>query len=281
MSKFVSLVGLQALASDPVSGTEGYLYYNTTLDVVRCYTGASWISLPAVPTGGTTGQILAKSSGTDYDTSWVDNFTSDVRHLVKNDSGTTLAKGTAVYVSGANGTNILVKPALAYGEIESASVLGLLTQSLAANASGYVISEGMLSGLNTTGATAGDPVWLSGTTSGGLVYGLAAKPQAPYHLVYMGVVTRVNSNNGEIFVKVSNGWELDELHNVNISSPTQGQVLAYDASLQYWVNTAPTGGSGGVYDYTSLNGGDEASRVELAEITGGRIAETVDGGGVS
>lgn len=281
MSKFVSLVGLQALASDPVSGTEGYLYYNTTLDVVRCYTGTAWISLPAVPTGGTTGQILAKSSATDYDSTWIDNFTSDIRHYVKNDSGTTLAKGTAVYVSGADGNNILVKPAIANGDISSATVIGLLIQELAVNASGYVISEGLLAGLNTNSANAGDPVWLSGTTAGGLIYGFAAKPQAPYHLVYMGTVTRKQINNGEIFVKVSNGWELDELHDVNISNPTQGQVLTYDSSLQYWTNAAPTGGAGGIYDYTSLNGGDEASRIQLAEITGGRIAETVDGGGVS
>jgi len=39
--------------------------------------------LPFETLGGTAGQLLSKTSGTDYDFSWIDNYTSDVEHDVK------------------------------------------------------------------------------------------------------------------------------------------------------------------------------------------------------
>jgi hypothetical protein len=52
-----------------------------------------------------------------------------------------------------------------------------------------------------------------------------------------------------LFVHVQNGFELDELHNVLITSPADGHVLTYDAATDLWKNEAPTGGggSGGTY----------------------------------
>jgi hypothetical protein len=62
--------------------------------------------------------------------------------------------------------------------------------------------------------------------------------------VYLGVVSRSNSNNGEIFVKVQNGYEINELHDVNINAGTlaNGQVLSYNAATSEWVNTTSSGG---------------------------------------
>jgi hypothetical protein len=45
-----------------------------------------------------------------------------------------------------------------------------------------------------------------------------------------------HNNNGIIFVKVDNGYELDELHNVLISSPVDGDLLRYNAGLEVWEN---------------------------------------------
>lgn len=216
-----------------------------------------------VPVGGTTGQILAKDSATNYDTSWIDNFTTDVRKLVKNDSGGTLAKGTVVYVSGANGTNVLVKPAIATADSTSATTIGILNETLAANASGYAIVEGTISGIDTSAATAGDPVWLSGTTAGGVLYGVANKPQAPIHIVYLGTVTRANVSNGQIEISVNNGWELDELHNVAITSPTNGQVLAYNSTTQLWENTSETGDISSVSVTSPITGGGTSGAVTI------------------
>jgi hypothetical protein len=189
----------------------------------------------ALPAGGTTGQILAKVDNTDFNAQWIDNYadwTSQLKHEVK--AGVALTKGQAVYVSGADGTNMVVSKASNAAESTSSKTLGLIAQNLALNAKGFVLTEGLLSGLNTSTATIGDPVWLG--TNGNLIYGLANKPQTPAHLVFIGFVTRVNANNGEIFVKVQNGFELDELHNVLISTPSNGQALVYDSSSSLWKN---------------------------------------------
>ena len=142
---------------------------------------------------------------------------------VKNNHGSTIYKGQPVYIKGANGGNILVGLASNTGEATSSKTLGLIVQdSLAQNASGTVITDGILAGFNLSAANAGDPVWLG--PSGGLIYGVTNKPYAPNHLVYLGVVTRAQ-NNGEMFVKVQNGYEIEELHNAEVAGAISGQFL--------------------------------------------------------
>jgi hypothetical protein len=74
-----------------------------------------------------------------------------------------------------------------------------------------------------------------------LIYGLANKPYAPAHLVFIGIVTKVSAGNGEIFVKVQNGFELKEIHDVDIitTTPINGHVLGFDGTL--WVNKTVAG----------------------------------------
>lgn len=154
--------------------------------------------------------------------------TSQVSHEVK--LGSTMTKGTPVYVSSADGTNMIVSPASNTSEATSSKTLGLLMEGGNTNAKVQVITEGLLDGLDTSTATIGDAVWLG--SSGTLVYGLANKPVAPLHMVFIGIVTRVNANNGEIFVKVQNGFEIDELHNVATAQSKTTPVDA-DAVLLY------------------------------------------------
>lgn len=169
-----------------------------------------------------------------------------------------IIKGQAVYVSGADGTNITVSKADYSTEATSSKTLGLVVLSGANNFQGQVISDGLLDGLNTSAAgAAGDPVWLG--DDGNLIYGLLNKPYAPNHLVFIGIVTRKNASNGEIFVKVQNGFELDEIHNVDVKSslPTDGQVLTYDSVTGLWRNETPLVGS----DVTLTSAGGSQSLV--------------------
>lgn len=159
---------------------------------------------------------------------------------VKNGSGGALSKGDAVYISGSDGSNVLISKADANSDPSSSKTLGLLSQDLAINALGYVTTEGLVSGINTASATAGQSVWLS-TTAGQWVFG--SPPAEPAHGVYLGVVARANANNGEILVKVQNGYELDELHDVFAGSPTNGHLLRYDASSTAWINGQALGTS--------------------------------------
>jgi hypothetical protein len=68
------------------------------------------------------------------------------------------------------------------------------------------------------------------------LFGVANKPVAPANMVYIGVVTRVQQNNGEIFVNVQNGFEIEELHDVLIQSKANNQGLFYESSTGLWKN---------------------------------------------
>ena len=201
--------------------------------------GTTWIALSgggsSLPTGGATGDILAKASGTDYDVEWISNYTSTVQHEVK--AGVALTKGQAVYVSSADGTNMIVSKASNASEATSSKTMGLAASSAALNGFIFVITEGLLTGtggapLDTSTANAGDPVWLG--TNGNLIFGLANKPVAPAHLVFLGIVTRSSANVGEIFVKIQNGFELGELHNVDALNASNNDGLFYNTSNSLW-----------------------------------------------
>jgi len=157
---------------------------------------------------------------------------------IKNDNGSTIYRGQPVYVSSAAGSNILVKLASNSGEQTSSKTLGLVYQtSLAQNAQGTIVTEGLLQGFNTNAGEEGDPIWLGPT--GSLIFGLANKPYAPNHLVYLGVVTRKQANQGEVFVKIQNGFELEELHNVNINHTNalaDKNIIRYNSLSGIWFN---------------------------------------------
>ncbi len=242
--KFLVPLGLVSLASDPASGTEGSLYYNNVSDTIRLYKNGAWADLVSagnLPSGGATGQILAKSSNTDYAVEWIENYadyTETVKLRVKNDGTRALYKGQPVYVTGSDGTNVLVGRSSNVTEGGSSKTIGLLTENLATNGQGFVVKEGKLGTLDTSAAgTVGDPVWLG--VDGALIYGLSNKPSAPAHLVYLGVVTKKNGSTGEIFVQVQNGFEIRELHDVGIGyteTITDNEVLAYDITSGTWIN---------------------------------------------
>ena len=169
------------------------------------------------------------------------SYVSTVKHLVK--AGEVISKGQAVYVTGStgeSGTNMIVGKASNATEPTSSKTMGLLESSLATNGQGYVITEGLLAGLDTSAAgAAGDPVWLG--TNGNLIYGLINKPVAPAHLVFIGIVTRKQQNNGEIFVKPQNGFEMEELHNLVLTSKSDGDMIKWDGSK--WVNFKGSSGT--------------------------------------
>jgi hypothetical protein len=171
-----------------------------------------------------------------------------VQHSVK--ASVAINKGQAVYVTDADGTNMIVGLASNAAEATSSKTMGLLNATVGINGFADVITEGLLSGLNTSTAVVGNPVWLG--TGGNLIYGLANKPYAPAHLVFIGIVTRVNANNGEIFVKVQNGFELEELHNVDLQTtpPANNDILTYEGgTVNLWKNkTIPA-----VLGYTPYN----------------------------
>lgn len=151
---------------------------------------------------------------------------------VKNDDSVTLTKGMPVYAFSGTGDRMTVKRANNTGDATSAQTVGLvMSSSIAAGQKGLIMVQGLLDGLSilpTSTWADGDPVYL-GATDGTITN---VKPYAPNHLVYLGVVTTAsNGSAGRMYVRVQNGYELQELHNVQITStPANNDILTYEAS---------------------------------------------------
>jgi len=160
--------------------------------------------------------------------------------LVHNAEATSLSKGEVVYLFSATGDRASVKRAANTGDATSAKTIGVVAESIAAGQNGLIRCQGVLDGLNLGAFTAGDTLYL-GATAGTTT---ATKPVAPNHLVYVGVVERANAGNGQLYVRIQNGYELDELHDVLITSPAAGAVLSYDATNSLWKDTTIAGGAG-------------------------------------
>lgn len=156
---------------------------------------------------------------------------------------TTLTKANyaAVRVSGAQGQRLAVAYAQANNDLNSADTIGLVCETIPTNQEGFIITVGQLEGINTTGNlqgetwSDGDVIYLSPTVAGKLTN---IKPTAPQHIVIVGYVEYAHANNGKLYVKIMNGWELEELHNVtstNYTTPIDtDSVLTYDVTNSLW-----------------------------------------------
>ena len=160
---------------------------------------------------------------------------------VTNDEAVAITKGQVVYAYGSTGNRMSVKLANNSSESTSSKTIGVvLDASIAAGTPGYIRIAGVIDGLNLGSFTAGQTVYL-GATAGTIT---ATKPYAPNHLVYVGIVERANNGNGQLYVKVQNGYELDEIHDVQITSaPASGALLVRDATNSLWKAARLTAGT--------------------------------------
>lgn len=167
--------------------------------------------------------------------------TNNVICQVRNTTGATLTKGTAVYISGATGQIPTVSKALATSDATSAQTLGLMTADLPNNTNGNVTIIGLITEIDTSAYSDGQQLYLSGTTAGALT---GTKTYAPIHLVYVAVVEYAHPIHGKLFVKVQNGYELDEIHNVSAQTPSNGNTIIWNASTNLWQAAGITAGTG-------------------------------------
>lgn len=157
---------------------------------------------------------------------------------VTNADSVTITKGQPVYAFGGTGDRLTVKLAYNTTDATSAQTVGLvLSSSIAANQKGLIIVNGQLDGLSifpTSTYADGDAIYL-GATAGTITN---VKPSAPNHLVYLGFVTTANNGSaGRMYVRVQNGYELDEIHDVKITSVANNDILKYNSSNSLWENS--------------------------------------------
>lgn len=158
----------------------------------------------------------------------------------KNTSGTEMVRGTVVYINGVSGNKTTIARADATSSATSDRTIGVCAEDISNNGLGNVITYGKLEGtalepVNTSGFIEGGEVWLSETTG----EFTDVKPTSPAHAVFLGFTLRAHATEGEIFVKITNGYQYNELHDVDdsLSSPTAGQLTAWDAVASLWKQT--------------------------------------------
>ena len=186
------------------------------------------------------GDMLKSTYDTDND--WVVDYASGTTSTVKNSTGSTLFKGTIVYINGGTGWLPTVAKWQANAESTSAGTFGAIFADIANNANGTVVKSWRLANVDTRTVATNpitsvtlvdwDTIYLDPSTAG---YITNVKPVAPNHMVYIGKVITAG-NNGIIDLNIRNGYELDEIHDVLITSKTDNDGLFYESSSGLWKN---------------------------------------------
>ncbi len=213
----VLLAGELALTTD-------LLYTGTDQPRYKIGNGVdTWLNLDYVPEGG----------GSSYP--------ENLFLTVVNKTGDNLlASGYKVLkVQTAQGQRLAVDYALADSNGNSVDTIGVVSENINNNQTGKIIVIGEITGLNTTGSlqgetwTDGDVLYVSSTTPGNLTN---VQPTAPNHLVVVGYVVYAHANQGKIYCKVINGWEIGELHNVYAPSPSSNDGIFWNTTNSRYEN---------------------------------------------
>ena len=152
----------------------------------------------------------------------------------RNNLGFQITNGQLVYVIGAMGNRPMVALAKADAESTSAGTIGMATHDCDDNSICFFTTEGLVRDLDTSLFTANDSIFLSPDIAGGFTN---VEPEAPNHSVRLGHVLRSNANDGIIHLRIMNGDELNELHDVHYPTSTvNGNILVWNDSMSRWEN---------------------------------------------
>jgi hypothetical protein len=253
----LSLAGTTLSAAGSISGSTG----STDNAIIRADgTGGSTIQ-GSVPTIDDNGKILADAFAFDttptttggtgviiwdstesapsvgFNANVLGKLGVDSHVQVYNQTGSTIAKRKVVRQSGSSGTRLKVDLALADGDPNSATTIGITAESISNNSSGFIITAGLLTGVDTIAFTEGDVLWLSSSSSGDITN---VRPTQPNHGVRLGYCIKSSAGAGIIYVDILNGFELEELHDVLITSPADNSFLVYESSTSLWKDEGPS-----------------------------------------
>lgn len=182
----------------------------------------------------------------------------------------TFTKGQVVKINGGTGANATFVTASWDNDSTSADTLGFLMNSGVTNEFAYIIINGYLTGINTAGYTPGQVIFLS--SSGNYTN---TTPTYPYHEVRLGQVVRAHANVGSVFVRVQNGYELGELHDVYTGSLSPGDLLVYEDSVTtQWTNKKQLTGSYGLTGSLTASVGLSGALGLFPILTGSSISGT-------
>jgi hypothetical protein len=151
-----------------------------------------------------------------------------------NKTGSEIPNGTPVFISGAQGSRPKITPADASSILTSGAV-GVTTEALANNETGYVTAIGLVRDVDTSAFTAGNILWLS-TTAGEFT---ATKPTAPDRSTLVGFCMFSSADDGIILVNPVILPGLLSLSDVLPSDPNDGDILVWNEANSRWQVQAP------------------------------------------
>ena len=180
----------------------------------------------------------------------VNNFMIPLGHMNvlrgKNAQTYALTPGMVVYIDGNSGQFATFGTASWEDETSSAYTIGMIAQTINPNNSGYAVTLGEITGINTNAYAPGTLIYLS--SSGQFT---STKPIAPLNAVRLGQVV-VQATDGKLQIKVDNGYETDELHDVLLTNAKTGDLFVRSGSV--WINTTQLTGSYGLTGSLSISG---------------------------
>lgn len=196
-----------------------------TTNQVLTYDGSGWVN------SATQGDMLKSTYDADGD--GIVDTSEKIAIQVRNNTGSNIQANKVVYITGAIGQLPTIALADADTELTSSKTLGLTANLIVNNGNGYVYTTGYIDNVDTSAYNDGDSLWLSSTPG----YMVASTPPAePAHSVFIGWVAYAHNTNGKIVLNIQNGYELNELHQVSVSSEANQDVLRYESSTGLWKN---------------------------------------------
>ena len=235
-----------------INYADGKIYYKNSSNTITSFTSA----LDGLSDVVVTSPL--QFQGLMYDgTNWVNSNIPDT-YLVRNNTGSTILKGTLVGAVGAEPSGrIDVAPFQVTGtENSELRAMGIVTSNISSGVNGAVMSFGTLTGLDTRGDTAsalavGDETWAAGdilfahpTVAGKLTN---VRPQ---HDLAVAFITVRHASTGQIAIRIIPGNNhLEWMHDVSLVDKTSGDFLKYNGTL--WVNDQINLGTDTVGNYMS------------------------------
>lgn len=180
--------------------------------------------------------FLKRNDGTN---DFIVEVGGNLGYYVKNQSGSTIAKGTLVRFAGTLGSSgkLLIAPFIANNTYPSEYVMGIVLDDIVNGGDGFVIDHGKLVNFNTSGWADGTILYASATTAGALT---STQPTAPNNKVMIAAVVHSHATAGVLQIRITPGSKLNNDELVELSSLTNGQTLVYNSTNQRFENSTLT-----------------------------------------
>jgi hypothetical protein len=165
----------------------------------------------------------------------------EVYKPVINNTPNPIPAGSVVKASGVSGERFEIeKFNAAASSDEELYLIGVTQKEIAASGGeGLVVTQGIVKHINTSGWPVGTLLYADPSERGGLINSV---PNSPNLAIPVAMVTK-QAANGSIFVRPTIYNHLDEIHDVSIANPSNGQLLTYNSSSGVWQNADAPGGA--------------------------------------